>query len=70
MSRKEELLLAVFSGILLAFGIHEDGRERTCKGDPRVELCQDSERIGEYWNRVGGYMRKAQEREQSSQANA
>lgn len=60
MTRSEEFLLAVFSGILLAFGIHDEGRLRSTKRNQGQGLHDDRQQLSGYWYRVGGYIRTAQ----------
>lgn len=69
MTRNEELLLAVFSGILLALGIREDGRMRSCSGNPDAGLSEDKQQLVSYWWKVGDYIRTAQAKEHD-QANS
>lgn len=63
MTRNEEFLLAVFSGILMAFGIHEDGRVRSCSENPKLGFSEDKHALAGYWWTVGDYIRTAQSKE-------
>lgn len=66
MTRSQEVLLAVFSGILLAFGIHEEGSIRSTTRNG-IGLKQDQQNLAEHWKRVGGYIRTAQGKERERQ---
>lgn len=62
MNRHEETLLAILGGFLLAFGIHEllKTERELRKHQTRQQTTQE---IAKHWQRVGGYIRQAQQRE-------
>jgi|GEM_PF-1676399 len=68
MTRKEELLFAFLSGVLLAFGIRENSKEDRRALATQGSLEHGSEEIGKYWEQVGGFLSYAQASEQKGAA--
>lgn len=69
MRRTEELLLAFFSGILIAFGIVELTREIK-EQQARVNKHRDAIALERHWRQVGQYLRNAQEKDRDQQKAA
>lgn len=68
MTRKEEILLAFVSGVLLAFGIHESAKDKRRAASFQASMEQDSKEIAKYWEQVGSFIREVQSREQKASA--